>query len=396
MPKGYDITIIGAGIVGLATAWQIHQQYPRLRMLILEKEATVAQHQSSHNSGVIHSGVYYKPGSAKASNCTRGYQYLLDFCTQHDIAFDLCGKVIVATEESEIPRLLNIYERGVENGLKNLKILDALGIREKEPHVRGIKAIWVPQAGCIRYADVAQKLAELLQKAGVEIRFGQEVQNIQDQEIITPSAGFSSRLIITCGGLYSDKLVEQSGMVAGFKILPFRGEYYALKPTHRFLVNGLVYPVPDPAFPFLGVHFTKTIGGGVEAGPNAVLAFRREGYQWRQFKANELLETVRYAGFRKLAAKHWRQGLLEQRRSLSKAQFTKALQKLVPEVRVDHLRQGGAGVRAQACRANGDLIDDFLFLEKPGLIHVANAPSPAATACLAIGETVANLAAKQL
>ncbi|MEM6724175.1 MAG: L-2-hydroxyglutarate oxidase, partial [Bacteroidota bacterium] len=391
MSQGYDVTIIGAGIVGLATAWQIRQQYPQLRMLILEKEAAVAQHQSSHNSGVIHSGVYYQPGSAKATNCTRGYQYLLEFCKQYELPFDLCGKVIVATEEAEIPRLLNIYERGVKNGLKHLEILNQKGISEKEPHVKGLKAIWVPQAGCIRYADVAQKLAELLQESGVEICCNQEVKKIQNQEIIAKTAGFSSRLIITCGGLYSDKLVELSGLKANFRILPFRGEYYELKPTHRFLVNGLVYPVPDPAFPFLGVHFTKTIDGGIEAGPNAVLAFRREGYRWRQFKAGELLETVRYPGFRKLAAKHWRQGLLEQCRSLSKAQFTKALQKLIPDVRPDHLREGGAGVRAQACRPNGDLVDDFLFIEKPGLIHVANAPSPAATACLAVGETVAKL-----
>ncbi|MEM6726759.1 MAG: L-2-hydroxyglutarate oxidase [Bacteroidota bacterium] len=396
MSNSYDVTIIGSGIVGLATAWQIRQQFPKIRMLILEKESAVAQHQSSHNSGVIHSGVYYKPGSAKAVNCVRGYQYLLDFCRAHDIPFDLCGKVIVATEEAEIPRLLNIYERGVENGLTGLEILDTKSIKEKEPYVKGFKAIWVPQAGCIAYAAVARKLENLLKSSGIHFRFGQRVKKIQEKLIVTEQDKFISQLTICCAGLYADKLVRASGMQADFRILPFRGEYYELKPTHQFMVKGLVYPVPDPAFPFLGVHFTKTINGGVEAGPNAVLAFRREGYRWRQFHASELLETLSYSGFRKLAVRHWQQALLEQRRSLSKAQFTKALQKLIPDVRVDHLREGGAGVRAQACKPNGDLIDDFLFIERPGLIHVANAPSPAATACLAVGETVTQLAAKQL
>ncbi len=396
----YDIIIIGGGIVGLATALNIQQKDPKLKILVLEKENEVAAHQTGHNSGVIHSGIYYKPGSLKARNCFNGYHKLLSFCREENIPFELCGKVIVATSREELPQLDTIYERGVQNGLTDLKRLNREELLEYEPHVNGIAGIHVPQTGIINYKKVAQKYAEKLIKGGAEIRFGSKVTHILPQrthtEVITLQQTFTCKLMINCAGLYSDKVAKMTGQDPDLKIVPFRGEYYMLKPEKQYLVKNLIYPVPDPAFPFLGVHFTRMIEGGVEAGPNAVLAFRREGYKRLAINLPELIETLSWPGFRKVAGKYWRTGMGEMYRSFSKPAFTKALQKLMPEIQEQDLVPGGAGVRAQACDRSGGLLDDFLIRESKGVVNVCNAPSPAATSSLSIGETVADLALAQL
>lgn len=396
----YDIIIIGGGIVGLATALKIQQEQAHLKLLILEKENNLAAHQSGHNSGVIHSGVYYKPGSLKARNCIKGYQLLLDFCRQENIPFDLCGKVIVATSEAELPQLDVIYKRGAENGLQNLKMLSKEALHEYEPHVNGIAGIHVPQTGIINYAKVAEKYAEKLKAGGAVIKMGQRVSSIRPgrnkTQVITENESFTAKLMVNCAGLYSDKVAHMTGQSLDLKIIPFRGEYYELVPEKQHLVKNLIYPVPDPNFPFLGVHFTRMAEGGIEAGPNAVLAFSREGYKKSNVNIAELMETLRWPGFQLVARKYWRTGMGEYYRSFSKAAFTKALQKLLPELREEDLKPGGAGVRAQACDRKGGLLDDFLILESPGVVNVCNAPSPAATSSLAIGETVAALALKQL
>lgn len=396
----YDIIIIGGGIVGLATALNLQQQQPQLKLLILEKEERLAAHQTGHNSGVIHSGVYYKPGSLKARNCIAGYNLLLDFCRKEDVPFELCGKVIVATSVAELPQLDIIYQRGQENGLQNLKKLSKEELQEYEPHVNGIAGIHVPQTGIINYTKVAEKYAEKLREGGAEIKLGQRVIDIRpgrrQTEVITEKESFTARLMINCAGLYSDKVAHLTGQSLNLKIIPFRGEYYELVPEKQHLVKNLIYPVPDPNFPFLGVHFTRMAEGGVEAGPNAVLAFSREGYKKSNIHMAELMETLRWPGFQLVARKYWRTGMGEYYRSFSKAAFTKALQKLLPELREEDLKPGGAGVRAQACDREGGLLDDFLILESPGVVNVCNAPSPAATSSLAIGQTVAGLALQQL
>jgi L-2-hydroxyglutarate oxidase len=388
----YDVAIIGCGIVGLATAFQLLSKRKELKVVVFEKEATIAKHQTGNNSGVIHSGVYYKPGSEKAKNCKRGYQMLLDFCNEENINYELCGKVIVATKDKELPILQNIYERGIQNGLKGLKFLNPAELKEKEPHLFGIKGIWVPQAGIIDYKLVALKYAEKVESLGGEIKLGHKVTNIlssnNELNLETSKGDFSAKLIVNCGGLYSDKIAMMSGQATDFKIIPFRGEYYDLKPNKTFLVNGLIYPVPNPSFPFLGVHFTKMIHGGVEAGPNAVLAFKREGYKNTQFDFKEFVETITYRGFLKIAAKYWKDGAYEMYRSYSKTAFVKAMKTLVPSITSDDVVKGGAGVRAQACTSKGHLVDDFLILEKGRVINVCNAPSPAATSSLSIGQTI--------
>jgi L-2-hydroxyglutarate oxidase len=395
-----SVIIIGAGIVGLATAYQLKQRNPELKITVLEKEGKVAAHQTGHNSGVIHSGIYYKPGSLKATNCTRGYHMLLDFCNEHEVAYELCGKVIVATSEEELPQLDTIFERGLANGLKQISKINRKELLEIEPHVTGLAGIKVPETGIISYTEVCQKLAELLEAGGCQIIFNQTVKAItpvgkiiyvdtQDQE-------YTADLVINCAGLYSDKVAEMTQQNLNVKIVPFRGEYYDLKPEKHYLVKNLIYPVPDPNFPFLGVHFTRMIGGGIEAGPNAVLAFQREGYSKTDIDLDELTETLLWPGFQKVAAKYWKTGMGEMYRSFSKAAFTKALQKLMPEIQEDDLVPGGAGVRAQACDKNGGLLDDFMILESPGVINVCNAPSPAATSSLSIGLTLAEKAEKQL
>lgn len=388
-----DVIIIGAGIVGLSTAWNLSRRAPHLKICVVEKEDRAAAHQSGHNSGVMHSGIYYKPGSLKALNCIRGYEQLLVFCQEHGIAHDVCGKIIVATKPAELPLLDGIFVRGNQNGLKGLRKIGPEAAREIEPHVQALEAIWVPQAGIIHYPDVANKYAELLQAAGGEVRYNHRVHNIRSMPdamaVETDKGTLETRLVINCAGLYSDRVAAMTGLHEPIKILPFRGEYYKLVPEREHLVRNLIYPVPNPNFPFLGVHFTRMVHGGIEAGPNAVLAFRREGYSRWQIHVGELAETLAFPGFRKIAAKYWDDGWAEIKRSFSKALFVKALQTLIPEIRPEDVVPHGAGVRAMACDIHGNLIDDFLIVEKPRVIDVCNAPSPAATASLAIGEAVA-------
>ncbi len=395
-----DILVIGGGIVGLATALQIQKSNPSLRILLIEKEKELARHQTGNNSGVIHSGLYYKPGSLKALNCIRGYHLLIDFCRENEIPFDLCGKIVVATEEKELPLLENLFVRGQQNGLQNLKKLSKDELKEYEPHVNGIQGILVPQTGIVDYTKVALKYGEVLQKNGATIKLNERVIDIQNksgpQEVITDKSTYTTKLVINCAGLYSDKVARLTVPNVNVKIIPFRGEYYKLKKEKEYLVKNLIYPVPDPNFPFLGVHFTRMAKGGVEAGPNAVLAFKREGYKKSDINLAELAESLAWPGFQKVAAKYWRTGLSEMYRSFSKAAFTKALQKLIPEIRENDLTEGGAGVRAQACSRDGGLVDDFLILEEKNVINVCNAPSPAATSSLAIGETVAALAMNKI
>ncbi|MGR3856323.1 L-2-hydroxyglutarate oxidase [Chryseobacterium indologenes] len=391
----YDIIIIGAGLVGLATAYQTQLKNPDSKILILEKENNVALHQSGHNSGVIHSGIYYKPGSLKAKNCIEGYNSVINFAEKHGIRYDLCGKIIVATSQDELPLLDNIYKRGVENGLQDLKYLSREEFREIEPHCEGIRAIKVPQTGIIDYPGIAKKIKELFEQAGGEVRFKNEVKNIIDKgsEIIvnTNISEFKTKKLISCAGLYSDKITKMTNEKNDVVIIPFRGEYYKIKDEKKYLVKHLIYPVPDPSFPFLGVHFTRMIDGNIEAGPNAVLAFKKEGYHFFDFNFNETMQTMLWPGFRKIVAKYGKTGMGEMHRSLSKSAFTKALQKLLPEIQENDLIAGGSGVRAQACDRNGGLIDDFDIVKNGNIIHVRNAPSPAATSCLSIGNKISEL-----
>jgi len=392
MPERYDIIVIGAGIVGLATAYQILQQKKEVRLAVLEKESEVSRHQSGHNSGVIHSGIYYKPGSLKAQNCLRGYQQMVEFCKTHSIPFDLCGKVIVATKKEEIPALNEIYNRGIANGLNGLQYLDEGQIREKEPHTQGVLGLFVPQTGIIDYTVVCKKLGELISNMGGSILLDHKVTAVReehDQLFIESSRGhYQSDYLINCAGLQSDEITRMVIGQSRVKIIPFRGEYYVLKEEKASLVKNLIYPVPNPEFPFLGVHFTRMINGGVEAGPNAVLAFKKEGYRKTDFSLSDLMTYAGFSGFWKIIRKFWRTGMGEMYRSISKKAFTKSLQMLIPEITSDDLLPGGSGVRAQACDKEGNLIDDFYFEYSSRSLHVCNAPSPAATSCLAIGETI--------
>ncbi|MGI9542028.1 MAG: L-2-hydroxyglutarate oxidase [Cyclobacteriaceae bacterium] len=395
----YDISIVGGGIVGLATAYQVSLANPKLKVLLLEKEASLAQHQTGNNSGVIHSGLYYKPGSLKATNCRHGYQQLLDFCDRENVPYDLCGKIVVATSQAEIPLLENLYQRGLANGLTGLQKLEQDELKEYEPHVNGLQGIFVPQTGIINFIKVAEKYGEKARAQGVEIQLSQKVIKLVDQKnmmvIETETGQYPTKLVINCGGLYSDKLARMTQHDPEVKIVPFRGEYYELVPEKEYLVKNLIYPVPDPNFPFLGVHFTRMIEGGVEAGPNAVLAFSREGYKKTDIRLGELAETLLWPGFRKIALKYWKTGMGEMYRSFSKKAFTRALQKLIPEIQASDLVAGGAGVRAQASHRNGSLLDDFMILEKANSINVCNAPSPGATSSLSVGKSIADLAMKR-
>jgi len=392
----YDIIIVGGGIVGLATAYELKRKSPKKSVLLLEKENALAKHQTGNNSGVIHSGVYYKPGSLKAKNCIDGYNRLLAFCDIEGVPYELCGKIIVATNKSELPTLQMIEERGKQNGLKNLTRLVGDEVKEYEPYVNGIGGIHVPQTGIIDYTAVSLKYAEKFQEAGGEIKLNEKVEDIREvsgkSEVVTQDATYESSLVINCAGLYSDKIAKLTSGKIDLQIIPFRGEYYMIKPEKQYLVKNLIYPVPDPNFPFLGVHFTRMINGGIEAGPNAVLAFKREGYRKSLFNLVELTESLTYPGFLKVASKYWKTGFGEMYRSFSKSAFTEALQKLLPDITEDDLTPGGAGVRAQACDKNGGLIDDFLILEEKSAINVCNAPSPAATSSLSIGDHVSELA----
>lgn len=396
----YDVIIIGAGIVGLATGLKLLERLPSLKILFLEKENDIAMHQTGNNSGVIHSGIYYKPGSLKSQNCIHGYKLLLDFCKQHEIPFDICGKIILAANENEIPAMNSIYERGVQNGLDGLKILDEKELKQIEPHSKGISAIWVPQTGIIDYKIVSQKYLEISKLHGAEILFNQKVSNIlinnNECKVVTGNRSFTSKIVVTCTGLFSDRIAKLTHKNLDYRLIPFRGEYYQLVSEAHHLVKNLIYPVPDPAFPFLGVHFTRMIDGEVECGPNAVLSFKREGYSKFSFNLSDTIDTFSWSGFRKIIGRYWKTGLGEFYRSYNKSAFVKALQKLVPEIQSQHLKKGGAGVRAQACMKDGKLLDDFYILEDQNVIHVCNAPSPAATASLSIGEYIADRILNQL
>jgi len=390
--NNFDIIIIGAGIIGLSTAYKLIEKNPSLKICLIEKESGVAKHQTGHNSGVIHSGIYYKPGSLKAVNCITGYKMLLGFCDNNDIEYDICGKIIVATEEKELIPLKTLFERGIENGLEGIKELSGPELKETEPNVAGIKGILVPQTGIVDYKIVSAKISDLIKVKGVEIKLSEEVLDLRSEgsrvEVITNKENYSSSVLISCAGLYSDKTASMLNKKIDFRIIPFRGEYYKLKDSSRHLIKNLIYPVPDPEFPFLGVHFTRRIDGMTEAGPNAVLAFKKEGYKKSDFSISETFNTLIYGGFHKIAMKYWKTGFYEIYRSLSKKEFVKSLQRLVPKITGDDLIPGGSGVRAQACDSNGKLIDDFLFIENEKVINVCNAPSPAATSCFSIGDTI--------
>lgn len=397
-----DIVIIGGGIVGLATGYHILLKKPGAKVTILEKEDRVAAHQTGHNSGVIHSGLYYAPGSLKATNCIRGYEMLLDFCREEEIPHELCGKIVVATTADQLPQLQKLYERGMQNGLTQNRKISEGELKEIEPHVKGLEGIWVPYTGIIDYSEVSRRYADKIRSLGGEIAFNRKVNGIRHSEgqteVITEGGqAYPTRLVVNCAGLYSDKVAQLTQHEpVKVRIIPFRGEYYQIKPQREHLVKNLIYPVPDPNFPFLGVHFTRMIGGGVEAGPNAVFAFRREGYKMSDINIKEVYESFAWPGFRKVVGKYWRTGLGEMYRSLSKAAFTTALQALIPEIVEEDLVPGGAGVRAQACSYDGGLLDDFAIIENKTAINICNAPSPAATSSLSIGKTVAEKALTRL
>ncbi|MGP0064461.1 MAG: L-2-hydroxyglutarate oxidase [Isosphaeraceae bacterium] len=386
-----DVAIIGGGIVGLATAYQLTRELPGTKVVVLEKEAELALHQTGHNSGVLHSGIYYKPGSLKAINCRQGKKLMEEFCAAEGISYEICGKVIVALDESELPALERIFERGQANGVV-CEVIGPERLAELEPHSAGIKAIHVPEAGIVNYKQVCQRLAERVREREGQILTSARVSKIdrnREKVVLTTAAGdVEAKQVVNCAGLHCDRVTAMSGQQPDAKIIPFRGEYFELVPEADHLCKNLIYPVPDPNFPFLGVHFTRMVEGGVECGPNAVLAFAREGYHKTDFNLADMAETLSYSGFLKMAAKYWKTGLGEMWRSASKAAFVKALQRLVPEIRAEHLHAAPAGIRAQAVLPDGSMVDDFLIQEADRVINVNNAPSPAATASLNIGKTI--------
>ncbi len=388
----YDFVIAGAGIVGLSTAYKLSLVYPDSKLLILEKENRVAVHQTGHNSGVIHSGIYYQPGSYKARNCIEGRRQIVEFCRENDVRHDICGKVIVAENEEEVPKLISIYKRGLQNGLDELRLIDQKELKEIEPYSSGVRAILVPYAGIVDFEHVCRKLADKITAAGHQIKFSTPVTGVYQTNgtttIQAAKEGFKTRHFINCTGLHSDRVARSAGMKPSIKIVPFRGEYYELTEEAQDKVKGLIYPLPNPEFPFLGVHFTRMINGGVECGPNAVFAFKREGYSKTSFDFKDTIETLNFPGFWKLSKQHWRMGLDEMYRSFSKTGFLKNLQKLVPSIESHHLKKSPSGVRAMALQPNGEILDDFYFETTEREIHVLNAPSPAATAGLAIGDEI--------
>ena len=394
----YDIAVIGGGIIGLATAMRLTEEFPRYRVGILEKEDRVALHQTGHNSGVIHAGIYYAPGSQKANFCATGGSMLREFCDRHGIEYEMCGKLIVASDESEVPRLEDLYRRGTENGAQGLEMVDAGRLRELEPHAVGIRAIFSPKTGIVDFTRVSHKYAEEVNTNGGDVLTGTRARSIARRDgllyIETDKGAVSTKHIINCAGLHADVVARMMGVDIGVRIIPFRGEYFTIRPERSLLVNGLIYPVPEPSLPFLGVHFTKRIGGSVEAGPNAVLAFAREGYHKAKFNLGDALGTLAYPGFWRMSMTYWRSGLQEQLRSVIKARFVRSLRKLVPEIRNGDLYEPGAGVRAQAVDRQGRLLQDFSIAETENAIHVLNAPSPGATSSLAISRYIVDLAEK--
>jgi (S)-2-hydroxyglutarate dehydrogenase len=394
----YRVIIIGGGVVGLAVALEITRRFPGQSLLLIEKEDRVARHQSGHNSGVIHSGVYYKPGSLKARLCVAGSAAMVEFCRRYDVPHEVCGKVIVATHPEEIPRLEQLRQRGIANGLKGLRLIGPEELREFEPYARGLQALVVPSTGVTDYALVCEKYSELIADNGGQVLTSARAFGIHrtanEIAVETSRGAFAATSLINCAGLFSDRISRMAGDEPGVMIVPFRGEYYDLVPDRASLVQALIYPVPDPQFPFLGVHFTRRITGKVDAGPNAVLAFAREGYRRRNLNIHDMADSFAFPGFWRMAGKHWRNGCSEWYRSLSKAAFVRALQSMVPEIREKDLVPGGSGVRAQALKPDGALVDDFQFVTSGKVLHVLNVPSPAATASLMIGREIVDLAVK--
>ena len=401
MNSSCDVAIIGAGIVGLATGMRLKEKFPGLRVAILEKENMIAAHQTGHNSGVIHSGLYYRPGSLKADLCKAGRDELIAFCRYHNVNHEICGKVVIATRQEQLPALEELFRRGSGNGVAGLEMVGPGDVKELEPHARCIRGLWVPGAGIVDFRQVAEAYARVFGNKGGELFLRVKVKKVKSFDsktlrIETSRGQWQSRLLINCAGLYSDRVAQLSGVYPVCRIVPFRGEYYRVRQGRAHLVKSLIYPVPDPGFPFLGVHFTRTIDGKVEAGPNAVLAFAREGYAWTRIAPLELLGTLSYAGFRRLIWKHWRTGIGEMMRSFSKSLFADSLRELVPGISRDDLEPGGAGVRAQALGHDGKLLDDFVIQQTDQMIHLLNAPSPAATSSLAIAGLITGIAGKML
>ncbi len=386
-----DVIVLGGGIVGLATAYRLSQRYPDKSIRLIEKEASLAFHQTGRNSGVLHSGIYYKPSTLRAKNCRTGKQAMEQFCAEQNIAYEICGKVIVAVDDSEIPNLEKIFERGQANGV-SCAMIGAERLKEIEPHVAGVRAIHVPEAGIVDYVGVCLKLGELLQQHGADVRLSTKVIGLRtgtDEVVVQTNQGdFATSYVVNCTGLHADRVTSMSGQRPEAQVVPFRGEYFELKPDAQHLCRALIYPVPDPKFPFLGVHFTKLVKGGVECGPNAVLAFAREGYTKRDINLRDLVESLTYVGFLRMASRHWRTGCHEMWRSFSKQAFVKALQRLIPEIRSEQLEHAPAGVRAQALGRDGNLLDDFLIQDTSRVVNVGNAPSPAATAALNVGNLI--------
>ena len=396
----FDLVVIGGGVVGLSTALNSLRAFPKLRLLLVEKEDGVARHQSGHNSGVIHSGIYYKPGSLKAKLCVTGRDAMVAFCAEHNIPHQICGKLIVAVTEEEKPRLQMLMERGQANGLTGLRMLEASEARSVEPNVGGVAWLLVPSTGITDYITVCEKYAELIRAQGgtvsVSTAVNKIVRRLGETVVETSRGSFATRYVINCAGLHSDRVTRMAGKKPDVRIVPFRGEYYDLAPGREHLVKNLIYPVPDLRFPFLGVHFTRRVRGGVDAGPNAVLAFKREGYSWTDFSLRDVGGTFTYPGFWRMAAKYWQSGAGEFYRSFNKSAFVRALQRLLPSLQASDLVPDGSGVRAQALRSDGSLVDDFQFVASDNMLHVWNVPSPAATASLAIGREIVAMAQREL
>ena len=394
--RQYDVVVVGGGIIGLATSMKLTQDFPNLKVAVLEKEKEVAQHQTGHNSGVIHAGIYYAPGSQKANFCSTGGKLLRDFCDEYGIAYDMCGKLIVATDDSEVPQLEELFKRGTENGAEGLRMVDREEIKDIEPYSAGVKAILSPNTGIIDYFEVSQAYATRMRENGGDLLTNVEVISMENRDnlvyINTTSGTIAAKYVLNCAGLHADTVARMMGVDVGVKIVPFRGEYFSIIPEKEHMVKGLIYPVPNPSMPFLGVHFTRRINGSVEAGPNAVLAFAREGYKKTDVNLKDTLGTLSYSGFWKMSAKYWKVGMHEQYRSLVKGVFVKSLQKLMPEITGDDLGAPGAGVRAQVIDSNGGLLQDFAIEASPNAIHVLSAPSPGATSSLTISEYIVDLA----